>query len=499
MVSPVTACVQASVVIVAVLAARACLAKKAPPAVYMACWWVVLLRALVPIFPEHQAREVIDVTDWAVQLSQQPGAAMVFPANSGVAPVMQGTAGTMSLSDALIGIWAVVTATLCILLTVAYAHDRFTLSRVGLDVTDDYAGLIPRLKTLIPRREARVVEVDGLPTPVSYGVLRPTIALPTGFRFSVTKDQLNLVLRHEFSHIRRLDTLVKPLAALTVCLYWFNPLMWFAFFTMQTDMEKASDAWALNGRSRKEKAMFACTLLEAKTASGALCMFGCSPIEKRIQAVLAPKPSLLACMCACLLVLTCCFGSLAFAATAFPADADQPTMTVRNGNYSFDIPEYWQGRVSVAVDGDSTYVYPTGYPSLPLVTFTVTIPGDELFENVGNPILFATEYGDGKYLAVQAINYLWMSAGSAWYNTWRYYPFTGANPEYPGEEGEELVVDLSTDGRYTAAEAREEMERVNEDNAVYAAKGGNRGAKDLVATIVVDLPDGTAYGPILPD
>ena len=91
-----------------------------------------------------------------------------------------------------------------------------------------------------------------------------------------------------------------------------------------------------------------------------------------------------------------------------------------------------------------------------------------------------------------------MSAGSAWYNTWRYYPFTGANPEYPGEEGEELVVDLSTNGRYTAAEARE-MERVNGDNAVYAAQGGNRGAKDLVATIVVDLPDGTVYGPILPD
>lgn len=43
------------------------------------------------------------------------------------------------------------------------------------------------------------------------------------------------------------------------------------------------------------------------------------------------------------------------------------------------------------------------------------------------------------------------------------------------------------------------MERVNGDNAVYAAQGGNRGAKDLVATIVVDLPDGTVYGPILPD
>lgn len=34
MVSPATACVQASVVIAAVLVVRACLAKKAPPAVF---------------------------------------------------------------------------------------------------------------------------------------------------------------------------------------------------------------------------------------------------------------------------------------------------------------------------------------------------------------------------------------------------------------------------------------------------------------------------------
>ena len=498
MVSPATACVQASVVIAAVLVVRACLAKKAPPAVFVTCWWLVLLRALVPFFPEHQAKEVIDASDWAAQLSQRPGTALFSPASSDVAPVWQGAAGTMGLIDALAGLWAVVAATLCILLAVMYAHDRFMLFHAGFDVTDDFAGQVCRFQTPMLRRGVRIVEVDGLPTPVSYGVFRPTIAIPAGFRLSVTKDQLNVVLCHEFSHIRRLDTLVKPLAALMVCLYWFDPLMWLAFFAMQTDMEKASDAWALRGRSRKEKAMYARTLLEAKTASGALCAFGCPPIEKRIKAVLAPKPSLLACICACLLVLTCCFSSLAFAAVTFPADADQPTMTVRNGNYSFDIPEYWQGRVSVAVDGDSTYVYPTGYPSLPLVTITVASPGDELFENIGNPILFATEYGDGKYLAVQAINYLWMSAGSAWYNTWRYYPLTGANPEYPGEEGEELVVDLSTNGRYTAAEARE-MERVNGDNAVYAAQGGNRGAKDLVATIVVDLPDGTVYGPILPD
>lgn len=303
MVSPATACVQASVVIAAVLVVRACLAKKAPPAVFVTCWWLVLLRALVPFFPEHQAKEeVIDASDWAAQLSQRPDTALFSPASSDVAPVWQGAAGTMGLIDALAGLWAVVAATLCILLAVMYAHDRFMLFHAGFDVTGDFAGQVCRFQTPILRRGVRIVEVDGLPTPVSYGVLRPIIAIPTCFRLSVTKEQLNLVLRHELSHIRRLDTLVKPLAALMVCLYWFDPLMWLAFFAMQTDMEKASDAWALRGRSRKEKAMYARTLLEAKIASGALCTFGALRLRSASRPCLRLNPPCLpayvpACWC----------------------------------------------------------------------------------------------------------------------------------------------------------------------------------------------------------
>ena len=164
MVSPVTACVQASVVIAAVLVARVCLAKKAPPAVFVVCWWLVLLRALVPLFPEHQAREVIDVSEWAARLSQQPGTALCSPASADAAPVLQGAAATTGLFDALTGIWAVVAATLCILFAVVYAHDRLALFRAGLDVTDDFAGQISRFQTPILRRGVRIVEVDGLPT-----------------------------------------------------------------------------------------------------------------------------------------------------------------------------------------------------------------------------------------------------------------------------------------------------------------------------------------------
>lgn len=478
MVSPVTACVQASVVIAAVLVARVCLAKKAPPAGFVVCWWLVLLRALVPLFPEHQAREVIDVSEWAARLSQQPGTALFSPASSDAAPVLQGAAATTGLFDALTGIWAVVAATLCILFAVVYAHDRLALFRAGLDVTDDFAGQISRFQTPILRRGVRIVEVDGLPTPVSYGVLRPIIAIPTCFRLSVTKDQLNLVLCHEFSHIRRLDTLVKPLAALMVCLYWFDPLMWLAFFAMQTDMEKASDAWALRGRSRKEKAMYARTLLEAKTASGSPCAFGCPPIEKRIKAILAPRPKLLACIVSSILVLTCCFASLAFANVAVPADSEQTTVTIRNGSYSFDIPAYWQGRVSVTTNGKSTYVYPTGYPELVLVSFSMLEDVDEGDVTRGCPIVTEIPCANGQILAVRVMNYLDMAAGDLWRAA------LAANPGYPGLEGEELAVDLSTFGEYSAQEAHQ-ME------GVYGTDVGhpqvvNLMAEPLLSSVKVD-------------
>lgn len=479
MFSPVAACMQVSVMIVALLLVRACFARIAPPVVFLACWWLVLARALIPLFPMSQAKQVVDMGTAASRLAQQGDTAAVPLAVLNPSAPLWDMPDLSGLLDTLIVVWAGVAAVLSAVLVAVYARDRWTLAKKAVDVGDDCAGMQHDFESRLIRRHIRVVEVDGLQTPISYGVFRPTVAFPTGFRCGVSDAQLTLVLRHELAHVRHFDTLIKPLAAFATCLYWFDPLMWLAFFSMQTDMEKAADEWALRGCSRKETAMYARSLLNAKSASSNLtCALGATSLETRIKAILAPKPRLLVCVLSCILVLTCCFGSLAFASVAIPADPDQTTVTVCNGSYSFDIPAYWKDRVSVATDGKSTFVYPTGYPELVLASFSMAEDVDEADVTEACPIVYEAPCGNGQTLVIRVMNYLDMAAGDLWHDAY------AANPSYPGAEGEELAVDLSTLGNYSAKTA-------HAMSGVHDVRSGhpqvvNLVAEALTSTLVIE-------------
>ena len=60
------------------------------------------------------------------------------------------------------------------------------------------------------------------------------------------------VLRHERTHIRRGDTLTKPLFYALVCLHWWNPLAWLAFRQFERAAEQACDEAArVRGHPRR--------------------------------------------------------------------------------------------------------------------------------------------------------------------------------------------------------------------------------------------------------
>lgn len=50
-----------------------------------------------------------------------------------------------------------------------------------------------------------------------------------------------MVISHEQAHIRRLDHWYKLLGFITLCVHWFNPLVWLAYIFLCRDMEMACD------------------------------------------------------------------------------------------------------------------------------------------------------------------------------------------------------------------------------------------------------------------
>ncbi len=90
----------------------------------------------------------------------------------------------------------------------------------------------------------RLLESNEVVTPVTVGVLRPSVILPAGWR-DWSASTKHAVLTHEFAHIRRRDTLTSSLTRLAKCIYWFHPLAWWVSRQVSELAELSCDAAAL--------------------------------------------------------------------------------------------------------------------------------------------------------------------------------------------------------------------------------------------------------------
>ena len=135
--------------------------------------------------------------------------------------------------------------------------------------------------------------------PAVYGILKAKIILPE----AMCADQ-NYVLLHEQVHVVRRDNLLRIAALTTVCVHWFNPLMWVFLRCFFTDMELACDAKVIRGLEAKQKSEYAAAILSCADNQYALTSaFGGAKARMRIQHILSYRRLTL--------LSALCFGALA--------------------------------------------------------------------------------------------------------------------------------------------------------------------------------------------
>lgn len=94
-------------------------------------------------------------------------------------------------------------------------------------------------------RPILLIEMEGIRIPVLFGIFKPKILLPKHFITQMTQDQIKHIFLHELAHNKRNDVLVSFITTLLQILYWFNPIIWFAFYRMRIDRELACDEMTL--------------------------------------------------------------------------------------------------------------------------------------------------------------------------------------------------------------------------------------------------------------
>lgn len=151
-----------------------------------------------------------------------------------------------------------------------------------------YLKLRHRMKTATLFKD-NIYQSERVSSPFVLGIIIPKIYLP----YSISDEDAEYVIAHENAHIRRRDHLIKPLAYLLFCVYWFNPLVTVAYVLLCRDIEMACDERVIRQLDEKDRRYYSEALLNCSISrrSIAACplAFGEVSVKERIKGIMSYK------------------------------------------------------------------------------------------------------------------------------------------------------------------------------------------------------------------
>jgi bla regulator protein BlaR1 len=128
--------------------------------------------------------------------------------------------------------------------------------------------------------------------PAVVGFLRPVLVLPALLLERLTPQQLEAVLAHELSHVRRRDNFFAALHMGVEAIFWFHPLVWWIGSRMIEERELACDEEVLRlGCEPTDYARGILTVCEHYSEAPLPCVSGVTgaDIQKRLKTILRAK------------------------------------------------------------------------------------------------------------------------------------------------------------------------------------------------------------------
>lgn len=127
-------------------------------------------------------------------------------------------------------------------------------------------------------------------SPCVIGLFKPHVLLTDSFE----TDELYWVLKHELTHIKNKDILIKFTIAFLRCLYWFNPLVHLMSKKISEDCELHCDERVIENSSKEEQRLYGLTLINSAKLNNAksnvlITEFYKTNLEKRLDNIIHIK------------------------------------------------------------------------------------------------------------------------------------------------------------------------------------------------------------------
>ncbi|HKE82310.1 MAG TPA: M56 family metallopeptidase [Vicinamibacterales bacterium] len=132
----------------------------------------------------------------------------------------------------------------------------------------------------------------GVTGPGIVGCLRPVLVLPAALLERFTPQQLEAVLAHEWSHVRRRDNLLAAVHMMVESIFWFHPLVWWIGARTIEERELACDEAVLGrGCEATDYVQSILTVCRFHSESRLPCVAGVTggDLKKRVHVILAGR------------------------------------------------------------------------------------------------------------------------------------------------------------------------------------------------------------------
>lgn len=174
------------------------------------------------------------------------------------------------------------------------------LSRAGEQLDDDHPLVVYANQDMgcVYERNIDVYLCDRIPTSfVQRGSGKQRGREQIFLQREISEERRELILRHEVNHLRLGHCWVKQISNVLLSLYWWNPVVWLAYFMLSLDLEMDCDERTVKELTQAERREYAHALVELGSGRqlwSAPLSFGECDTQVRVRALVRWKPRKLA-------------------------------------------------------------------------------------------------------------------------------------------------------------------------------------------------------------
>ena len=323
---------------------------------FYALWLLLAVRLVLPVqltLPEPAVTVELPpsqaVTVPAVVRPRAEAAVSDVPQSAGAAepaPAAPEAGRTFSWTQLGTWLWLGGVAALLVYQGAGYALARRRLLRDAEPGSEEETALLAALAAgLGVRRAPPLLHTADAASPMVLGLVRPVLLLPEG---ALPAEELEVVLRHELTHLKRHDVAYQALLLLARTVHWFNPLVWWMGREAGRSLELCCDDAVVRGRDEAFRRRYGSVLL--RTAAGGWVPLstrlggGKGQLKARLGNLFRKKRNSAALVClalACALLVTSLVACEQAKLTPEEAlDALEDSIAVEGDRISFTVPEH---------------------------------------------------------------------------------------------------------------------------------------------------------------